>query len=91
MFTNNIGSTYQHPWDGENKLSKQELSNWDVHSYLFGQKLLAKRKVLEIDGIAWISGAVDDEEPKLKVDIFGHKGKDEFDFSSLQINLKIVE
>ena len=91
VFTNNIGSTYQHPWNGEDKLSKQELSNWNVHSYLFGQKLLAERKVSEIGGIAWISGAVDDQKPKLTVDVFGHKSKDEFDFSSLQIELDIIE
>ena len=91
IFTNNIGSTYQHSWNGEDKLSKEELSNWNVHSYLFGQKLLAERKVSEIGGIAWISGTVDNEKPKLTVDIFGHKAKDDFDFSSLQIDLKIVE
>ena len=91
VFTNNIGSTYQHPWNGEDKLSKQELSNWNVHSYLFGQKLLATRNVPEISGIAWISGRVVDEEPKLIVDIFGHKSKDEFDFSSLRIDLKSDE
>jgi len=91
IFTNNIGSTYQHSWNGEDKLSKQELSNWNVHSYLFGQKLLAERKVSEIGGIAWISGAVDDQNPKLTVDVFGHKSKDEFDFSSLQIELDIIE
>ena len=91
IFTNNIGSTYQHSWNGEDKLSKQELSNWNVHSYLFGQKLLAERKVLQINGIAWISGAVDDEKPKLTVDVFGHKSNDEFDFSSLQIELGNIE
>jgi hypothetical protein len=91
IFTNNIGSTYQHSWNGEDKLSKQELSNWNVHSYLFGQKLLAERKVSEIGGIAWVSGAVDDQNPKLTVDVFGHKSKDEFDFSSLQIELDIIE
>ena len=91
IFTNNIGSTYQHSWNGEDKLSKQELSNWNVHSYLFGQKLLAERKVSKIGGIAWISGSVDDQNPKLTVDVFGHKSKDEFDFSSLQIELDIIE
>ena len=90
-FTNNVGSTYQHSWSGEDKLSTQELSNWNVHSYLFGQKLLAERKVSEIGGIAWISGAVDDQNPKLTVDVFGHKSKDEFDFSSLQIELNVIE
>ena len=91
IFTNNIGSTYQHSWNGEDKLSKQELSNWNVHSYLFGQKLLAERKVSKIGGIAWISGSVDDQNPKLTVDVFGHKSKDEFNFSSLQIELDIIE
>ena len=91
IITDNIGSTYERPWNAEEKLSKQELPNWNVHSYLFGQKLLASRKVPEIDGIAWISGQVDDAKPKLIVDIFGHKSKDEFDFSSLQIDLKSVE
>ena len=91
IIANNIGSTYQRPWNAEDKLSKQGLSNWDVHSYLFGQKLLATRNVPEISGIAWISGRVVDEEPKLIVDIFGHKSKDEFDFSSLRIDLKSDE
>jgi hypothetical protein len=91
IIANNIGSTYERPWNAEDQLSKQELSDWNVHSYLFGQKLLANRKVPEINGIAWISGQVDDEKPKLIVDIFGHKSKDEFDFSSLQIDLKSVE
>jgi hypothetical protein len=72
-------------------LSKQELSNWNVHSYLFGQKLLAQRKVSQINGIAWISGAVDDQQPMLVVDVFGHKSKDEFDFSLLEIDLKSIE
>ena len=91
IIANNIGSTYERLWNAEDQLSKQELSDWNVHSYLFGQKLLANRKVPEINGIAWISGQVDDEKPKLIVDIFGHKSKDEFDFSSLQIDLKSVE
>ena len=91
IIANNIGSTYERLWNAEDQLSKQELSDWNVHSYLFGQKLLANRKVPEINGIAWISGQVDDETPKLIVDIFGHKSKDEFDFSSLQIDLKSVE
>ncbi len=91
ILTVNIGSTYERPWNVEEKLSKQELPNWNIHSYLFGQKLLANRTVPGIDGIAWISGQVDDEKPKLIVDIFGHKPKDEFDFSSLQIDLKSVE
>jgi len=91
IIANNIGSTYERPWSAEDNLSKQELSNWNVHSYLFGQKLLATRTVPEIGGIAWISGGVDDEEPKLIVDIFGHKSKDEFDFSLLRIDLKSDE
>ena len=91
IIANNIGSTYERPWNAEDQLSKQELSDWNVHSYLFGQKLLATRNVPEIDGIAWISGGVDNEEPKLIVDIFGHKSKDEFDFSSLRIDLKSGE
>ena len=91
ILTDNIGSTYEHPWNAEDKLSKQELSNWNVHSYLFGQKLLADRNVPEINGIAWISGTVDNEKPKLTVDVFGHKSNDEFDFSSLQIDLKSAE
>jgi hypothetical protein len=91
IIANNIGSTYERLWNAEDQLSKQELSDWNVHSYLFGQKLLANRKVPEINGIAWISGQVDDAKPKLIVDIFGHKSKDEFDFSSLQIDLKSVE
>ena len=91
IITDNIGSTYERPWNAEDQLSKQELPNWNVHSYLFGQKLLANRKVPEINGIAWISGQVDDEKLKLIVDIFGHKSKDEFDFSSLQIDLKSSE
>jgi hypothetical protein len=91
IIANNIGSTYERLWNAEDQLSKQELSDWNVHSYLFGQKLLANRKVPEINGIAWISGQVDDEKLKLIVDIFGHKSKDEFDFSSLQIDLKSVE
>ncbi len=91
IFGNNLGSTYQHPWKAEDKLSKQELPNWNVHSYLFGQKLLAQRKVSQINGIAWISGAVDDQQPMLIVDIFGHKSKDEFDFSLLEIDLKSID
>lgn len=91
IFGNNLGSTYQHPWKAEDKLSKQELPNWNVHSYLFGQKLLAQRKVSQINGIAWISGAVDDQQPMLIVDVFGHKSKDEFDFSLLEIDLKSIE
>jgi len=91
IITDNIGSTYERPWNAEDQLSKQELPNWNVHSYRFGQKLLANRKVPEINGIAWISGQVDDEKLKLIVDIFGHKSKDEFDFSSLQIDLKSSE
>lgn len=91
IIANNIGSTYERPWSAEDNLSKQKLSNWNVHSYLFGQKLLATRTVPEIGGIAWISGGVDDEEPKLIVDIFGHKSKDEFDFSLLRIDLKSDE
>ena len=91
IIANNIGSTYERPWNAEDQLSKQELSDWNVHSYLFGQKLLADRTVPGIDGIAWISGRVVDEEPKLIVDIFGHKSKDEFDFSSLRIDLKSDE
>jgi hypothetical protein len=91
IITDNIGSTYERPWNVEEQLSKQELPNWDVHSYIFGQKLLADRKVPEIGGIARISGQVDDEKLKLIVDIFGHKSKDEFDFSLLQIELKSVE
>ncbi|MGY8735405.1 MAG: hypothetical protein ACKVHN_05055 [Candidatus Poseidoniales archaeon] len=91
IFGNNLGSTYQHPWKAEDQLSKQELSNWNVHSYLFGQKLLAQRKVSQINGIAWISGAVDDQQPMLVVDVFGHKSKDEFDFSLLEIDLKSID
>ena len=91
IIANNIGSTYERPWNAEDQLSKQELSDWNVHSYLFGQKLLATRNVPEISGIAWISGRVVNEEPKLIVDIFGHKSKDEFDFSSLRIDLKSDE
>jgi len=91
IFTNNIGSTYQHWWKAEDKLSKQQLPNWNVDSYLFGQKLLAQRKVSQINGIAWISGLVEDEQPMLVVDIFGHKSKDEFDFSLLEIDLKIID
>ena len=91
IIANNIGSTYERPWNAEDNLSKQEISNWNVHSYLFGQKLLATRTVPEIGGIAWISGGVDDEEPKLIVDIFGHKSKDGFDFSLLRIDLKSDE
>jgi hypothetical protein len=91
IIANNIGSTYERPWNAEDQLSKQELSDWNVHSYLFGQKLLAERKVSKIGGIAWISGSVDDQNPKLTVDVFGHKSKDEFDFSSLQIELDIIE
>ena len=91
IITDNIGSTYERSWNAEEQLSKQELPNWDVHSYIFGQKLLADRKVPEIGGIARISGQVDDEKLKLIVDIFGHKSKDEFDFLLLQIELKSVE
>lgn len=91
IFGNNLGSTYQHPWKAEDKLSKQELPNWNVHSYLFGQKLLAQRKVSKINGIAWISGVVDDQQPMLRVDIFGHDSKEEFDFSLLEIDLKSID
>jgi len=91
IFTNNLGSTYQHPWKAEDKLSKQQLPNWNIDSYLFGQKLLAQRKVTQINGIAWISGLVEDEQPMLVVDVFGHKSKDEFDFSLLKIDLKSID
>ena len=88
IYANNIGSSYEHPWSAQEKLSNQKLSNWDIQSYIFSNHVMATRKLTEIDSIAWISGQMENEQLKLVLDIFGHNPKDEFDFSSLQIDLQ---
>ena len=88
IYANNIGSSYEHPWSAQEKLSNQKLSNWDIQSYIFSNHVMATRKFAEIDSIAWISGKMENEQLKLVLDIFGHNPKDEFDFSSLQIDLQ---
>jgi hypothetical protein len=88
IYANNIGSRYEHPWSAQEKLSEQKLSNWNIQSYIFSNHVMAIRKSTEIESIAWISGQMENEQLKLVLDIFGHNPKDEFDLSSLQIDLQ---
>ena len=88
LFANNLGSSFEHSWSTKQKLSSHKLQNWNIQSYLFSNDVMAIRTFKESNCIAWISGRMKDDELKLVVDIFGHHPKDEFDFSSLQIDLK---
>ncbi len=88
IYVNNIGSSYEHPWSSQEKLSEEKLSNWTIQSYIFSNHVMATRKSTETESIAWISGQMENEQLKLVLDIFGHNPKDEFDISSLQIDLQ---
>ncbi len=88
IYVNNIGSSYEHPWSSQEKLSEQKLPNWTIQSYIFSNHVMATRTSTEIESIAWISGQMENEQLKLVLDIFGHNPKDEFDISSLQIDLQ---
>ncbi|MCS5533332.1 MAG: hypothetical protein NZ736_03635 [Candidatus Poseidoniaceae archaeon] len=86
IYANNIGSTFEHSWNAKEKLLDEKLSNWNIQSYIFSNSVMASREFTESDCIAWISGKTINEEPFLILEIFGHNPKDEFDFSSLQID-----
>jgi len=86
IYANNIGSTFEHSWNVEEKLLDEKLLNWNIQSYIFSNSVMASREITESNCIAWISGQTKNEEPFLRLDIFGHNPKNEFDFSALQID-----
>ena len=88
IFANNLGSSYEHTWSAKEKLSSQQLPNWNIQSHIFNNEVMAIRTILQQNCIAWISGQMKGDELSLVVDIFGHHPKEEFDFSSLEINLE---
>jgi hypothetical protein len=91
IYANNIGSSYEHPWSAQEKLSEQKLPDWNIQSYIFSNHVMATRTSTEIESIAWISGQMENEQLKLVLDVFGHNPKDEFDLSSLQIDLQSID
>lgn len=87
LYAKNLGSSFEHPWSEKEKLSSEQLPNWEIQSFIFNNNVMAIRTIPQKNCIAWISGQMNDEELKLVVDIFGHHPKEDFDFSSLEINL----
>ena len=86
LYANNLGSLFEHPWSEKEKISSEQLPNWEIQSFIFSTNAMAIRTMPQKNCIAWISGQMNGEELKLVVEIFGHHPKEDFDFLSLEIN-----